>query len=94
MLALPYYRAHKLVDVRYLHISAGQLKGSWLAAEACAPYMLEQHFRRDMAPAAAPQQQQQDHGMQQAEQPQEGWGVVEVGMSCKLDSPARLVSAG
>jgi hypothetical protein len=39
-MALPYYaRDGALVDMRFLHIDSGRLLGSWLAAEAAAPFL-------------------------------------------------------
>lgn len=45
VLALPYYLGGKLVDVRYLQLSGGQLVGSWLAVGAGAVYMREQEAK-------------------------------------------------
>lgn len=42
VLVLPYYRAGRLVDIRCLHISGGQLLGSWLAVGAQQMYMREE----------------------------------------------------
>jgi hypothetical protein len=45
VLALPYYRHGKLVDMRYLHLVDGRLEASWLAAQAGQPYMIEAHLQ-------------------------------------------------
>jgi hypothetical protein len=45
VLALPYYRHGKLVDLRYLHIVHRCLEASWLAAEACEPFLRDTHLQ-------------------------------------------------
>lgn len=52
VLALPYYRHGKLVDLRYLHIVDGCLEASWLAAEACEPFMRNTHLQVRIAKQA------------------------------------------
>jgi hypothetical protein len=49
--ALPYYRHGKLVDVRYLHIVEGRLEATWLAAEACQPFMQDTALQVRHTPA-------------------------------------------
>lgn len=64
VLALPYYRHSRLVDVRYLHIENNCLRGSWLAVSSCELFMLADTEVLMDLDRANPQQQRQQVWLQ------------------------------